>query len=252
MKLKNYFMKKENNKSLITEKVISKIEKGDLKMRSRVYFIAKSFLIVALLVLFFLLVLYFGSLIIFVLRINDIFLFHGVGFYAIRNILLSFPWYLVFLIVVLILLIDVVGRNFRFVYRKPFIISLFLISAAVIFSSFLIEKSSLHYSFFNLAQEERLPVGGRMYRNLGNLNIEDAYFGVILERENNLWKMETDSGKEVDLKITEETRGRRLYSQIKVGEKVLVIGEMEEGGVIDVMSFKGIEKRFRNQRINER
>jgi len=253
MKLKNYYMKKENSENLITKKVVSKIEKGELRMKSRAYFIAKSFLIIGLLILFFLLLLYFGSLIIFVLRVNDILLFHGIGFYAIRNILLSFPWYLVFLIFALILLIDVIGRKFRFVYRKPFIVSLLTISIIVIISSFLIEKSSLHYSFFRLAEQERLLVAGRMYRNLGNLDINDAYFGIILEKENDFWKMEIDGGEKVNLKITERTRGKRVYSQIEEGEKVLVIGEIEEG-VIDVISFKGIEKRFRhnNQRIDER
>ncbi len=246
-------MKKGNSKNSITEKVVSKIEKGELKMKPKAYFIAKSFLVIGSLALFFSLLLYFGSLIVFVLRINDIFLFHGIGFYAIRNILLSFPWYLVFLIFALILLISAIGRKFQFVYRKPFIVSLFAILTIVVISSFLIEKSSLHYSFFRLAEQERLPLAGRMYRNLGNLDIEDAYFGVILERRNDYWAMELDSGEKVDLKITEKTRGRRLYLQIEEGEKVLVIGEMDEG-VIDVISFKTIERRFRynNQRLNER
>ena len=246
-------MKKGNKENSIAEKVVSKIERGELKMRSRAYFIAKLLLVVGLLVLFFLLLLYFGSLIVFVLRINDILLFHGIGFYATRNILLSFPWYLVFLIFTLILLISVIGRKFKFVYRSPFIISLVAILIMVVVSSFLIEKSSLHYSFFRLAEKEKLPVVGKMYRNLGNINIDDAYFGVILEKQNDFWTMELDSGKEVKLKVTEKTRGRRLYLQIEEGEKVLAIGELDEG-VIDVVSFKVIERRFRhnNQRLNER
>jgi len=246
-------MKKENSGNSITEKVVSRIERGELKMKPRAYFIAKSFLVIGLLSLFFLLLLYFASLVVFVLRINDIFLFRGIGFYAIRNVLISFPWYLALLIFVLILLVGVIGRKFQFVYRRPFIVSLLVISVVVIASSFLVEKSSLHYSFFRLAEQERLPVAGRMYRDLGNLDINDAYFGVLLEKENDQWKMELDSGEKVDLKITEKTRGRRLYLQIEEGEKILVIGEMEDG-VIDVISFRTIERRFRHskQKLNER
>jgi len=246
-------MKKENSGNSITEKVVSRIERGELKMKPRAYFIAKSFLVIGLLSLFFLLLLYFASLVVFVLRINDIFLFRGIGFYAIRNVLISFPWYLALLIFVLILLVGVIGRKFQFVYRRPFIVSLLVISVVVIASSFLVEKSSLHYSFFRLAEQERLPVAGRMYRDLGNLDINDAYFGVLLEKENDQWKMELDSGEKVDLKITEKTRGRRLYLQIEEGEKILVIGEMEEG-VIDVISFRTVERRFRHnkERLNER
>lgn len=253
MKLKNYYMKKENNKNLIIEKVISKIEKGELKMKPRVYFIVKTTLIIGLLILAFLFVLYFGSLVIFVLRINDIFLFHGMGFQTIRNILLSFPWYLVLLVFILIILIEIISKKFKFIYRKPFILSLFVILILVITSSFLIEKSSLHSSFFRLAEQERLPLAGRMYRDLGNLEIENVYFGTILEKKDDLWLMKLDSGETVNLKITEKTRGRRIFSEIKEGDKVIVIGEMEEG-LIDVISFKKIEKRFRyhNQKLNER
>ncbi len=245
-------MKKENINS-ITEKVVSKIEKGELKMKPRAYFIAKMISVIGLLVLAFLLVLYFGSLIIFILRVNDILLFHGMGFQVIRSILLSFPWYLVFLIFILITLIGILGKGFRFIYRKPLILTLFSILILVIASSFLIERSSLHYSFFRMAEEERLPLAGRMYRDLGNIDIDNTYFGIILRKENDLWAIKLDRGETVNLKITEKTRGRRIFSEIEEGSKVIVIGEMEEG-MIDVVSIKKIERRFRhqNQRLNER
>ncbi len=253
MKLKNYYMNKENNDKLISQKVASKIEKGELKMKPRAYFVAKTILIVGLLILTFLLALYFGSLIIFVLRINDILLFHGMGFQVIRNVLLSFPWYLVFLVFILVILVETVAKRFNFVYRKPLIVSLLFILALVFLSSLLVEKLSLHHSFFRLAEQERLPLAGRMYRDLGNLEIENVYFGKILEKKDNLWMMELDSGKEVGLKITERTRGRRIFLEIKEGNKVIVIGQLKEG-IIDVDSFKRIERRFRNyqERPNER
>ncbi len=243
-------MKKENIDS-IAEKVVSRIERGELKMKPRIYFIAKIASIIGLLFLSFLLVLYFGSLIIFILRINDIFLFHGMGFQVIRSILLSFPWYLVLLIFVLIAFIGILGKGFRFVYRKPLIITLLSILILVVVSSFLIERSSLHYSFFRMAEEERLPLAGKMYRDFGNLDIEDAHFGMILEKENGLWEMELESGETVSLQITEKTRSRRIFSEIKEGSRVIVIGEMREG-TIDVVGIKKIERRFRNQRPNER
>lgn len=246
-------MKKENNEKSISQKVVSKIEKGELKMRPKAYFIIKTILIVGLLILAFLLALYFGSLIIFILRINDILLFHGMGFQVIRSILLSFPWYLVFLVFVLVILVEAVAKRFHLIYRKPLIVSLFIILVLVFLSSFLIEKSSLHHSFFRLAEQERLPLAGRMYRDLGNLEIENVYFGRILEKKDDLWMMELDSGEVVGLAITEKTRGRRVFSEIKEGSEIIVVGELGEG-LIDVESFKRIERRFRNykERPNER
>jgi len=238
-------MQKENNEKPISQKVISRIEKGELKMRPKAYFVAKTILIAGLLTLAFLLALYFSSLIIFVLRMNDILLFHGMGFQAIRSIVVSFPWYLVLLVIGLVVLVEAVAKRFNFIYRKPLIISLLIILILVFLSSLLIEKSSLHHSFFKLAEQERLPLAGRIYRDLGNLEIENVYFGKILEKKDNLWIMELDSGEEISLKITEKTRGRRVFSEIKEGDKVIVIGELE-GGLIGADSFKRIERRFRN------
>ncbi len=245
-------MKKENNKNLITGKVISKIEKGELKMKPKTYFIAKAALVISLLILFFLIVLYFGSLVIFIFRANNILLFHGMGFQAIRTILLSFPSYLFLLIFILIVLIQIISKRFQFVYRKSFIFSLFVILIFVVMSSFFIEKSSLHSSFFRLAKQERLPLVGKMYRNFGNLDIDNVYFGTILQKEVDFWIMELDSGEKVNLKITEKTRGKKILLETEEGSKVIVIGEKEEG-IINVISFKRIERKFKhyNQRLNE-
>ncbi len=240
-------MEKDNKEKEISRRVVSKIKQGELKMKPKAYFAAKTTLFVGLLALAFLLALYFGSLIIFVLRINDIFLFHGMGPQAIRSILLSFPWYLVLLLLALIILAEVIAKKFRFIYRKPLIVSLLIILILVFLTSFLVDKSSLHHSFFKLAKQERLPLAGRMYRDLGNLEMENVYFGRILGKRDNLWIMELDSGEEVSLKITERTRGRRIFSEIEKSNKVIVIGELEDD-LIDTHSFKRIEGRFRNYR----
>lgn len=246
-------MQKENSGKLISQEIISKIEKGELKMRPKAYFVVKTILIIGWLVLAFLFALYFGSLIVFVLKVNDIFLFHGMGFRVIRSILLSFPWQLVFLVLGLIILVEITAKRFNFVYRKPLIISLLIILALVFSSSLLIEKSSLHNSFFRLAEQEKLPLAGRMYRELGNLEIENVYFGKIVEKRDDSWLMELDNGEIVGLRITEKTKGRRIFSEIEEGGRVIVVGELE-GNLINVESFKRIERRFRNyqERANER
>ncbi len=244
---------KKNKGKMISEKIVSKIKKGELKMRPRSYFVIKTILTIGFLALITLLALYFTSLIIFVLRINDIFLLHGMGFQIIRNVIISFPWYLVFLALFLIIIVEIVAKRFYFIYRKPLIISLILILFLVFSSSLLIERSSLHYSFFRLAEREELPFGGGMYRDLGNLEIEDVYFGKILEKRDGLWTAKLESGEDVILKISERTRGRRFFSEIKEGDEAVIVGQMERG-LIEVESFKRIERRFRNykERLNER
>ena len=237
-------MKKENGKNSIKEEVISKIEKGDVEMRTKRYFFLRTTLVVGLIFLLSLFVLYLGSLIIFVFRANDIMLFSGMGFHGIRVILWSFPWYLIILIVALIVLVEVMAKEFSFVYRRPLMYSFLGIVVLVALGSFMIEAMSVHRTFFDMAKEERLPVMGGMYKHLGGIDIDNAYFGVLLEKDGNTWKMELESGETVLLEITRNTKGLRMLEEIKEGSKIVVIGE-REGDVVEVLGFRRINGRGR-------
>ncbi len=235
-------MEKEINK-----KVISKIEEERIKMKSKLYFILKSFLVIGIMFLLSLFILYLGSLVVFVFRANNILHFHGMGFRAFRSIIFSFPWYLISLSFALTILVGLMGKRFRFIYQKPLLYSLVGIILITLLGSFLIEKSSIHQHFFSLAKREKLPVVGRMYRNLGDLDIENAYFGKVLEK-GDYWTVELENGQVFYLKITEKTIGRRIYSKLEEGDNVLIIGQINNS-LIDVFAFRKINSRFR---INER
>ncbi len=240
-------MEKENNKKLIKENVVSKIERGEVEMRSKSYFILKGFLVLGSLFLFFLFALYVGSLIVFVFRANNILFFYGTGLHGIKTVIFSFPWYLVLLSLILIVLLEIISKNFRVVYRKPLIYSLIVIMILSLTGSVLIDSFSMHDSLFRMAEEKKLPIGGRMYRNLGNLDIENAHFGEILEKENNNWTMRLENNEIVSLKITDETRGRRFFGEIMEGNNVVVIGELENEE-INVWGFRRINGHRRNER----
>ncbi len=237
----------KKNKKLIKENIVSKIERGELKMRTKSYFILKSFLIFGSLSLFFLFTLYIGSLVVFVLRANNILFFYGTGFHGIKTVIFSFPWYLVLLALILIVFLEIIGKNFRVVYRKPLIYSLIAIMILSLTGSILVDSFSMHDSLFKMANEEKLPIGGRMYRNLGNLDIENAHFGEILKKENNNWTMRLENNEIVSLKITNETRGKRVFEEIKEGSEVVVIGELENEE-INVLGFRRVNGNRRNER----
>lgn len=241
-------MKNENNQKTISEKVTSEIKKKGIKMKSRLYFVAKSFSFIGLIFLLFLFILYLGSLIIFVLRANNILYFQGMGFPAFKTIILSFPWYLVFLATVLIVFVEIISKRFQFVYRKPLAYSLLVVIIITLIGSFLVEKSSVHQYFYNFSQREKIPLVDKMYRNLGSLDIEDAYFGKVLDKKEGYLILELDSGEIVSLVISEKIRGHGIYLESEKGDNILVIGEMKND-TIDVFSFRRINGYFR---INER
>ena len=239
-------MNKEN-KNLISKKIISKIEKGEVKTRPRYYFILKSFFICSILFLLFIFILFFSSLIVFVAKENNFLILSGMGFCGFRAIILHFPWYLFLISLVLIIIIEVLGKNFKSVYRKPLIYSFLLLLFLTFFGSIVVDKMSFHQSLFKMAKEERLMLGGGVYRSMGNIEIDNTYFGIVLEKKEDYWAVELDNNKVVQLKITNETKGRRFFSEIKEGSDIVFIGE-REGDVISVSRFRKMNGYQKNER----
>ncbi len=242
-------MKKEKDKISITKEVLLKIEKGEVKMRSKYIFILKTILIVGLIALFSLFILYLGSLMVFVFKINDMDIFSGMGIQGIKIILNTFPWYLVFLMFLLVFLVEILAKKFSLVYRKPLLYSFVIIVMLMVVGSVFVDATSIHHSFFDLAEEERLPRAmGGMYRYLGNLEMENVHFGTLLDKSKESWLLEIKEGEVVYLNISQRTKGRRKFEEIEEGSEIIVIGE-RVGKKIEVLGFRGINGRSRK---NER
>ena len=239
-------MKKEN-KTKIEKNILRKIEAGEVKMRPRSYFVFRSLLLVLTILLLTLFLIYIGSLIIFVFRTNDIFLLRGMGLKGMRAVFVSFPWYLVFLSVLLISLVQVFGSKYSVIYRRPLIYSFVFILLFSVAGSALIEMSSLNNHFFQRAQKEEMALGGGMYRNLGNIDLSYRYIGIVLEKNNTDIILEENSGNIFEVIISRETRGKRMLYDINEGSKIVVIGE-EKNGIIAAHAIKLVNGKGRSER----
>ena len=239
----------ENKKISIRDGVISKIKRGEVKMRPKSYFISKTVLIFLFTALFSLFALYLGSFIVFILQENAILAFSYMGMEGFKLAFLSFPWYLMLLVLSIVIFIEVIVKRFSLVYRRPFIYSILAIFLLVVAGSAMVSTTSVHRSFFDLAEQERLPVMGGMYRHFGDLDIEHVHMGEILEIKNGHITMELEDGDMVHLNITKDTKGhRRVSEELKEGEYIVVIGE-RVNGTVEVVRFRGLNKGLRR---NER
>ncbi len=239
-------MKKD--KSKIEERVISKIESGEIKMKSRKYFVFKAFVFFFSLLLLSLFLLYIGSLIVFVLRANDIFLFQGMGLKGWRAIFLSFPWYLVLLSFFLIVLLQIFGNKFRLVYRRPLFYSFIAIILFVILGSVLIERCSFHQTLYNRARQGEFSLGSGMYRHLGDIDLEHKYTGTVLDIKELQVIIKQKNNEIFIVNITRDTRGKRFFQDIVVGSEIVVIGKVE-GNTIDANAIRKINDQVM---LNER
>ena len=231
-------MEKENNNS-IAKKITSKIERGEVEMKPRLYFLTQFFLWVVLIASLSLITLYVGSLIIFTLRVNDIHLFRGMGIRALRPIISSFPWFVVALLLALVFVTGVAIKKSKISYKKPLLYSFIAILTLALFAGFLIDRSSFHDRLWQGARQNEVRFVEGMYRRMSNIDIENAYFGNLKEEKGD-WFIATDEDEFI-LDMT-NARGRRVFLEAEDGDKVLVIGEVE-GGELKVYHFKRLRAK---------
>jgi len=230
-------MEKENKNS-IAKKVISKIEGEDVKMKSRFYFLTQFSLWVVLIASLLFIALYIGSLIIFILRKNNIHLFRGMGMGVVRSIISSFPWFVIVLLLALVFLTGIAIKKSKISYKKPLIYSFIVILFFTVIGGFLVDRSSVHDRLWKRAQRNEIHFIDGMYRRMGNIDIDNAYFGNLKELEEG-WSIITEDNREYILDMT-NARKKRIFLRSRDGDRILVIGEQEDNR-LKVSYFKNLD-----------
>ena len=215
-----------NNPQKLTtaKKVLGKIKNDQIKMRPKARFVLKSILIILGIFLVFFFTLYLVSFILFALRVSGVWHLSGFGFYGFRASLILLPWLLILIAIVLLIILEILVKHFSFVYHRPIFYS---ILAAVLFTllgSFIIDKMQFHSCLFQKAQEERLPVMGKFYRDLGIEKDHNVCRGIVLEITENGFQVETPRGKVLNVNITSETQFSD-GADIKKDDVIIILGE---------------------------
>lgn len=147
----------------IRAKVLKAIETGKVTRRSSLYFfgrVAVTFLATAFILI---IALYLVSLAVFV-SAHEMVSPPPRGFGRIVDSLISLPWFIIFLILVLVGVLEWLNREFSFLYQRPVIYTFFLGVAMVVSLGSLMVQSEMHERAFKLSKERKLPVMGPVYR----------------------------------------------------------------------------------------
>ncbi len=235
--------KTENNK--IAESVLKKIEIGEVKMKSRRYFLFKVGLLLALIFLTFLTSVTLVSYLLFSLKTGGYLFLLGFGTKGIYKFLLVLPWFLLCFNALLLFFLDYLLKRFRFGYNSPliylFLGTLFLVT---IFS-YLINFTSIHRAVMHRAMEERLPIGNHFYKNIrmshknkGIIRGEVVSIGEDFITIRHM-KYDRDGGLEEKIFIQ---NGANLDSFIEIGDEVFIAGDIASG---TQMSAYGVRRILR-------
>lgn len=146
------------------QKIMEKINAGQVKLRSRYVFLAEKFGVGGALVLMVFFAVFFFSLLLFYLRATDNLWYLGLGSRGFLTFLESFPYGLVAISVIFIFFAGFILKKSNFFYKRPFVLtSLVFLLAIIGVGSF--------FAFAGVAEEiERRayehPYGGKFFRPL--------------------------------------------------------------------------------------
>jgi len=223
-------MNKNFKKTELTEKVIDKVKSGQIKMKSKMHFILKTtlfFLITSFTALF---VVFLISFIIFILKANGVWFLPGFGFKIIGTFFISLPWILILIAIALIIVLELLVKNFSFAYRRPIFYSILIIIMFVALGSFAIEKTKMHNDLFLKAKEGKLSIAGKFYRGLEKSKSPYMHKGIILEVIDDGFYLKTFNGEILAIIIDSETK-LPLDRGIDNNDQVIILGERNNNEV---------------------
>ena len=223
-------MNNQEEKNSIAEKIISKIKKGEIKMKSKLSFILKITLLAVLSLALAFFVACLVGFIIFSLRASGAWYLPAFGFRAFGAFLHSIPWILILAVVALFIGLEMLILCFSFSYRRPIIYSILGIAILIILGGLIVDKTHLHPFLFDKAQRGRLPIMDKPYRDFGMPEFPDFQRGVVLELTDQGFSMENPKGEILNVIFTS---GVKIPPGINIGEKdsVVVLGEKKDNTI---------------------
>ena len=245
-------MNNQEQKS-ISDTVLNKIKSKEVKMRPKYYFILRTILTVLSIFAVTLFVLYLISFIFFILRASGIWFLPEFGFSGIKVFLTSLPWVLILIVVTLIIILEVLTKRFTFVYRKPIFYSMLVIVIFVLLGSFVIGKTQFHPNLFWKAQENRLPVAGKLYRDFDVNKLKEVHRGIVSEITKDGFYLEKPDSQILKIVITPNTKLLFKKENAK-GNEVVIMGK-EDNSIIYALVVKEINGNmmfFKQGPINNR
>ncbi len=248
--------------SQFKDQILEKIKSEELKMKPKMHFVFKSALYIISLILGTIFLIYLLSFLLYFFNAQSLEHTRDFGFYGLKIFLVSLPWIIIILSLILFIILEILVRHFKFGYKKPIIYSLSAIIIFMSLTSLVIAKTSLHNNLNNASLKQKLPVMQNLYNKYSN--VELMHRGVardvkperfILEKRehdnsNDDGEHEYEKEEKYIVIITERTR---LKPGVKIndGDTVIVVGREHDDEIIaEGIHLFDIEDRF-NKRFKQ-
>ncbi len=134
----------------LTEKILNKINSGEIKAKPKVFFLVKTLVFVALSIFSFLIAIFLASFVAFALPLGG------------PSLLLTI---LTFTVLIFIALNMFLTKKFPCFYKKPLIFNLIVFVILTFFASLLILKTPLHFKILEISKQKDIIIIGPLYKH---------------------------------------------------------------------------------------
>lgn len=220
-------------KKTAADKIKQRINRGEIKMRSRLSVWFEKIGIDSGIVLILISLVLIAGLISYWANNNNDLLFAGYGRYGLLSFAQSFPYLLLVLFIFLFILLTLLFRKFDASYKKPFFIILSLIFSFVLLFGWFSSKQNFGKELY---QRE-----GRMF-GVDMINNQNSVSGTVIQLQDNLVIINTSDTKQIRIIIDSNTHFP--YGKPKIGSYIRSVGnwENENFKAIGIRVFNDIDQ----------
>jgi len=223
----------------IREDILAAIKSGQVKMRPKWLFVLKASLAVIGVLILLLTILYLASFIIFILRQTGVLFVPVFGYQGWYAFFAHLPLFLIILLIMFIVILELLVRNYSFAYRRPLLYSVLGISILAAIGAFAVANSSFHGGMSKYADKNRETFVGRFYGEYGRQRFGDVHRGIIMEMINNGFTMRNRREEVLTIVVSRRTR-LPLGADFSSGDIVVVFGP-RDGNEVQAFGVQEIE-----------
>jgi hypothetical protein len=165
----------------LKEKVLERIRSGQVKMHGHAYFAAKTILLVVGVVLALLFGIFAVSFLLFLLQANGLLLLPAFGMTGLVKLLTLFPWLIVVLALVFMILLELFVQRFAFAYHQPIMYTVLGIFLLVIIAGTALAQTPLHQALADFTKNS--PLFSQLYHSYVPGHDRGLYVGRVLRVE---------------------------------------------------------------------
>jgi hypothetical protein len=219
--------------------IMSAIRAGKVHMVPRWRFYLSSALTACAALIIIAALLYFASFTIFTLRQTGVLFVPLFGVRGMFVFMRGLPLLLIALVLLLVLLLEALGRRYPLIYRRPLLTSLLVVFILVLIGGVALERTRIHGALYLRARAHLLPPPIAAMYGASGAPVPEVSRGTIAALTAQGFVMTNDDGATSTVVIDANTK-RPLDTTFSVGQEVVVFGD-EASGTIQALGVRTID-----------